>query len=126
MPKAKGMANHNNGTILAKARRGKSPTLPTTPMPTVNNGIATMLGRINPTLGFLMVVNNGTTTTVNKVHDVIHNMPNNNNHSRSSTLACLVCLHMHHTASTMLRPDSGTRRSSSTHNRRDTSRTSGQ
>eukprot|EP00971_Amphidinium_carterae_P264839 5253269-Amphidinium_carterae.1 len=95
-------------------------------MPTVNNGIPTMRGRINPTLGFLMAVSNGTTTTVNNVQEVIHNMPNNNNHSRYSTLACLVCLHMHLTASTMLPPDSGTRRSSSTHNRQDTSKTSGQ
>eukprot|EP00971_Amphidinium_carterae_P275056 5457452-Amphidinium_carterae.1 len=32
--KAKVMANHNSGTILAKARRDKSPTLQTIPMPT--------------------------------------------------------------------------------------------
>eukprot|EP00971_Amphidinium_carterae_P237608 4717017-Amphidinium_carterae.1 len=69
MPKAKGMASHRRRTILAKARRDKLLTLQTTPMPTVNNGIPTMLGKINPTLGFLMVVNNGTTTTVNKVQE---------------------------------------------------------
>eukprot|EP00971_Amphidinium_carterae_P117094 2318854-Amphidinium_carterae.1 len=65
MPKAKVMANHRNssGAIMAKARRDKSPTLPTTPMPTTSNGIQTMLIRTNPMFGS-RTVSSGTMTTI--------------------------------------------------------------
>eukprot|EP00971_Amphidinium_carterae_P280727 5573207-Amphidinium_carterae.1 len=63
MPKAKGMAIHNSGTILAKARRVKSPTSLTIPMPTTSNGIQTMLQRTNPTFGS-RTVSSGTMTTI--------------------------------------------------------------
>eukprot|EP00971_Amphidinium_carterae_P103065 2040178-Amphidinium_carterae.1 len=58
------MANHNSGTILAKASRDRSPTLPTTPMPTQSNGIQTMLNRTNPTCWFRTTTSSGTMTTI--------------------------------------------------------------
>eukprot|EP00971_Amphidinium_carterae_P015473 305574-Amphidinium_carterae.1 len=79
------MANHSSGTILAKARRDKSPM---TPMPTASNGIQTMLTKTNPTFGS-RTVNSGTMTTI-KEQLVVGQMFNN--HNRYSTLACSECV----------------------------------
>eukprot|EP00971_Amphidinium_carterae_P224825 4460198-Amphidinium_carterae.1 len=62
-------------------------------MPTVNNGIQTMLIKTNPTFGS-RTVSSGTMTSI-KVQSMIHSKLFNN-HNPCNTLACLECVHLVH------------------------------